>query len=141
MLLSRICQCKKTELLDIDRKTRILLKAYHVFHNKSNVEKLYLPRKDGGRGLLSVWKQFQKAIIIAYYLTKSELLFPRVFLEWDSSGEESSVIRKAETYANDIGLEFVDIVKLNKVECKTRVKNSMTSKGNATLTNMPMQKN
>ena len=37
----------KTELLDIDRKTRTLLKAYHVFHNKSNVEKLYLPRKDG----------------------------------------------------------------------------------------------
>ena len=129
----------KAELLDIDRKTRTLLKAYHVFHNKSNVEKLYLPRKDGGRGLLSIWKQFQKAIInIAYYLTKSELLFPRVFLEWDSSRGESSVIRKAETYANDIGLEFVDIVELNKVECKTRVKNSMTSKGNATLTNMPM---
>ena len=99
----------KTELLDIDRKTRTLLKAYHVFHNKSNVEKLYLPRKDGGRGLSSVWKQFQKAIInIAYYLTKSELLFPRVFLEWDSSRGESSVIRKAETYSNDIGLEFVD---------------------------------
>ena len=104
-----------------------------------NVEKLYLPRKDGGRGLLSIWKQFQKAIInIAYYLTKSELLFPRVFLEWDSSRGESSLIRKAETYAKDIGLEFVDIVELNKVECKTRVKNSMTSKGNATLTNMPM---
>ena len=129
----------KTELLDINRKTRTLLKAYHVFHNKSNVDKLYLPRKDGGRGLLSVWKQFQKAIInIAYYLTKSELLFPRVFLEWDSSRRESSVIRKAERYANDIGLEFVDIVELNKLECKTRVKNSMTSKGNATLTNMPM---
>ena len=34
----------KTELLDIDRKTRTLLKAYYMFHNKSNVEKLYLPR-------------------------------------------------------------------------------------------------
>ena len=113
------------------------------------MEKLYLPRKDGSRGLLSVWKQFQKAIInIAYYLSKSELLFSKVFLEWDSSRGESSVIRKAETYANDIGLEFVDIIELNnvecktvelkKVECKTRVKNSMTSKGNTTLTNMPM---
>ena len=37
-----------------------------------------------------------------------------------------------------IKLEFVDIVELNKVECKSRVKNSMTSKGNATLTSMPM---
>ena len=44
----------KTELLDIDRKTRTLLKAYHVFHNKSNVENIYLPRKHGGHGLLSV---------------------------------------------------------------------------------------
>ena len=41
----------KTELLDIDRKTRILLKTYHVFHDKSNVEKLYLPCKNRGRGL------------------------------------------------------------------------------------------
>ena len=42
-----IINWRKTELLDIDRKTRTLLKAYHVFHNKSNVEKLYLPRKAG----------------------------------------------------------------------------------------------
>ena len=114
----------KTEPLDIDRKTRTLLKTYHVFHNKSNVAKLYLPRKDGGRGLPSIWKQFQKSIInIAHYLTKSVLLFPRAFLEWNSSRGESSVFHKAEAYANDIGLEFVDIVELNKVECKKPVKN------------------
>ena len=75
---------------------------------------------------------------ITYEFGIIKLLFPRVFLKWDSSRRESSVIHKAETYVNDIGLEFVDIVELNKGECKTRVKNSMTLKGNATLTNMPM---
>ena len=55
-----------------------------------------------------------------------------------SSRGESSVIRRVGTYANDIRLEFVDIVELNKEECKTQVKNSITSKGNATLTNMPV---
>ena len=42
------------ELKEIDRKTRKLLTMYRMHHPQSDVDRLYLPRKEGGRGLLSV---------------------------------------------------------------------------------------
>ena len=32
---------------------------YRVFELKSDVDRLYLPREKGGRGLISVWDSFQ----------------------------------------------------------------------------------
>ena len=45
---------KKCELQAIDRKTRKLYTIYGGLHPKSNVDKLYTPRKDGGRGLIAI---------------------------------------------------------------------------------------
>ena len=45
---------RKSELLQaIDRKTRKLLTIYGALHPKSVVDRLYIPRKEGGRGLIS----------------------------------------------------------------------------------------
>ena len=45
---------RKNELQAIDRKTRKLFTMYGVLHPKSDVERLYIPRKEGGRGLISI---------------------------------------------------------------------------------------
>ena len=42
----------KNELQELDRKTRKKLTMYGAFHPKSNVNRLYLTRKEGGRGLI-----------------------------------------------------------------------------------------
>ena len=42
---------RKTELQAIDGKTRKLFTIYGALHPKSNVDRLYIPRKEGGRGL------------------------------------------------------------------------------------------
>jgi len=44
----------QAELEDLDRKTRKLMTANHALHPQSDVDRLYLPRKAGGRGLLQV---------------------------------------------------------------------------------------
>ena len=44
----------KCELQEMDRKTRKLFTIYGGLHPKSDVDRLYLPRKDGGRGLISI---------------------------------------------------------------------------------------
>ena len=44
---------KTDELQKLDRKTRKLLTMHGAFHPKSDVDRLYLKRKDGGRGLIS----------------------------------------------------------------------------------------
>ena len=45
---------RKSELQAIDRKTRKLFTIYGALHPNSDVEKLYIPRKERGRGLISI---------------------------------------------------------------------------------------
>ena len=45
---------RKSELEAIDRKTRKLFTIYGALPLKSDVDRLYIPRKKGGRGLISI---------------------------------------------------------------------------------------
>ena len=45
---------RKSELQAIDRKTRKLFTIYGALHPKSEVDRLYIPRKEEGRGLISI---------------------------------------------------------------------------------------
>ena len=45
---------RKSELEAIDRKTRKLFTIYGALHPKSNIDRLYIPRKEGRRGLISI---------------------------------------------------------------------------------------
>ena len=43
-----------SELQEMDRRTRKLMAMHNVLHPRSNVDRLYIPRSEGRRGLLSV---------------------------------------------------------------------------------------
>ena len=43
-----------TELTQLDRRTRKLMRMHNALHPKSNVDRLYIPRREGGRGLQGV---------------------------------------------------------------------------------------
>ena len=45
---------RKCELQAIDQKTRKLFTIYGGLHRKSDVDRFYIPRKDGGRGLIAI---------------------------------------------------------------------------------------
>ena len=45
---------RKSELQAIDRKIRKFFTIYEVLHPKSDVDRLYIPRKEGGIGLISI---------------------------------------------------------------------------------------
>ena len=45
---------RKSELQAIDRKNRKLFTIYGALHLKSDVDRLYIPRKEGGGGLISI---------------------------------------------------------------------------------------
>ena len=44
----------KEELCNLDRKTRKTMTMHRALHPRSNVNRIYAPRKDGGKGLLSI---------------------------------------------------------------------------------------
>ena len=49
-----IVDWKNSELRNMDRKIRKVLNMYQSLHPRSNVGRLYLPRSEGGKGLLSL---------------------------------------------------------------------------------------
>ena len=53
---------RKSEMQAIDRKARKLFTIYGALHRKSDVDRLYIPRKEGGRGLISIEDCVQLAI-------------------------------------------------------------------------------
>ena len=63
---SQLCiiDWKISELKKIDTKARKLLNMHKMLHPKADMERLYIPRKDGGRGLIDVETAF-KTITIA----------------------------------------------------------------------------
>jgi len=44
----------KVELENLDRKTRKLLTMHKALHPRDDVHRLYLSRKEGGKGLMNV---------------------------------------------------------------------------------------
>ena len=63
----------KEEIQGLDRNTRKLMTMHKALHPKSDVDRLYLKRKDGGRGLLSIEDTVSLASIgLIKYIEKSE---------------------------------------------------------------------
>jgi hypothetical protein len=57
------------EIKQIDRKTRNLLTLYKIHQPKADIDRLYVKRKEGGRGLVQVQAAYKAEIInIAEYL-------------------------------------------------------------------------
>jgi len=57
------------EIKKIDRKTRNMLKMYKMHHPNADIDRLYIKRKEGGRGLVQIEAAYKAEIInIAEYL-------------------------------------------------------------------------
>ena len=52
--VSGIINWHQEELQKLDRKTRKLLTIHGQHHPKADVDRLYVPRKQGGRGLMQL---------------------------------------------------------------------------------------
>ena len=61
------------ELKGHDTHIRKMLHMYRVFQLKSDIDRLYMPRERGGRGLMSIWDTFQSTTCrIAHALTNTQ---------------------------------------------------------------------
>jgi hypothetical protein len=66
---SGIINWRIEEIKPIDMKTRKMLKMYKMHYPKADIDRLYVKRKEGGRGLLQVEEVYKAEIInIAEYI-------------------------------------------------------------------------
>ena len=73
----------KNETRELDRHTRRMMSAYHAIHPKSNVQRIYIKRKEGGRGLTSVEECIASELrsLHHYIVTSEETLLTAVAKE------------------------------------------------------------
>jgi hypothetical protein len=68
-----IINCRIEEIKQIDRKTRKMLTMYKMYHPKADTDRLYVKRKEGGRGQVQVEAAYKAEIInIAEYLNTKD---------------------------------------------------------------------
>ena len=80
----------------IDTKTRKLLNMQNMLHPKVDVERLYIPRKDGERGLIDVKAAFKTVTIgLDHYLKHEEGQYPKKVLEHEQSTTKNSISKNA----------------------------------------------
>ena len=70
-----IIDWKYSELKKLDSKTRKILTMHGMLHPKSDVDRIYIPRKEGGRGLIEIETAFNVAIVgLNHYLENKSTL-------------------------------------------------------------------
>ena len=71
-----VLQWKETELKHVNRISRKIITMYEVLHLKSDVDKLYIKRKEGGIGLMNVERCVREEDnSLGFYVANSEEKF------------------------------------------------------------------
>ena len=98
-----ILQWTKKEICDIDTATRKILSYTGNLHKRANINRLYVPRKQGGRGPMSVEDIYiSRHIILAEHLNEQKLINP--FLKKVVEHEQDKIIRLGEEFRQELGL-------------------------------------
>ena len=104
-----IIDWKISELKKIDTKTRKLLNMHKMLHPKADVERLYIPRKDGGRGLIDVETAFKTATIgLDHYLKHKEGQYPKQVLEHERSKAKNSISKNATKFKREVTMPEIE---------------------------------
>ena len=86
------------DIKGIDIQVRKLLNMYRMFQIKSDVDRLYIPRVMGGRGLMSLWDSFKCTVIrLAHYLTNETDTQIKKCTEYDQAAL-FSITKKAKKF-------------------------------------------
>ena len=122
------------ELKIIDRETRKMLLQYHAMHNQSDVTRLYLPRKNGDRGLINMTNHYNNAIInFSSCLLNSEEQFLKLTSNWQITRGEKPIHQKAQRYCDEIGHDIQQLAAMRKLPRKITIRSARINKLRAEL--------
>ena len=84
-------------------QSRLSISPTLLLHPKADVERLYIPRKDGGRGLIRVETAFKMAkIMLDHYLKNKDEQYTKQVLEHDRSKVKNSITKNASKFKREV---------------------------------------
>ena len=94
------------EIRKMDAKTRKLMTMYRMNHPKADVDRIYLPRKEGGRGLMQLEYTYKISVIgLDMYLEKTKDRLLRQVYKHDTNKKLYSIHKDASKFRQDIQLQ------------------------------------
>ncbi|XP_066926768.1 uncharacterized protein [Clytia hemisphaerica] len=118
------------DLQRMDRKTRKLLTCNRMLHPKSDVDRLYLPRSKGGRGLLQIEQAYKIATIgMSKYLECSSDWMMALVHRHEQNKTSHSIVKEANKYARELDINTEPDVVLDQpatkiaksIKCKAKL--------------------
>lgn len=101
-----IINYKKSDLNKIDVKTRKLLTIKKAHQHKAEVNRLYLPITQGGRGLINVEYMYKAQIIkFKQYLKMENDNLIKAIVNHDIRKDKYSIIKESQEFENEINLK------------------------------------
>ena len=98
-------------------------------HSRSDVTRLYLPRKNGGRGLINISNHYKNAIInFSSYLLNSEEQFLKLTSNWQVARGEKSIHQKAQRCCDEIDHYIQQLAAMRQFPRKITIKSARINK-------------
>ena len=95
-----------SEIQRMDTKTRKILTANRMHHPKADVDRIYLPRKQGGRGLTQLSLAYKTTTIgLQAYLHTTNDWMMKLVTVYDSTKNLHSVKKEAERFREELGIQ------------------------------------
>ena len=111
-----------------------MLQQYHAMHSQSDVTRLYLPRKNGGRRLINITTHYKNAKInFSSYLLNSEEQFLKLTSNWQVTWGEKPIHQKTQRYCDEIGHDIQQLAAMRKLPRKIAIKSAHINKLEAEL--------
>ena len=97
----------QSELDDINRKLRKCISKYNCLNIHSNTNRLYLARKNGGRGLINIHHLFNRAIVsLVGYIFNANSEHAKLIKEYWVCKKKGTLLKKAEDIIENLKLNI-----------------------------------
>ena len=96
------------ELAKLDTKTRKFLTMYKMHHPKSDEDRLYLPRTEGGRGLIQLELSYKTTTIgLDKYLQETQDTLLHFVKDHDDGKSLYSISRQSMKFSRELGVPAI----------------------------------
>ena len=94
------------DIKKLDTKTRKFLTMYGMHHPKADVNRLYLPRNEGGRGLIQIELTYKITTAgLETYLRESKDRMMKLVIEQEKKKKLYSVTKEAAKFRQELGID------------------------------------
>ena len=100
---------KMSEIKRLDTKTRKLLTIYRMHHPKADVNRMYLPRRIGGRGLTKLETAYKSTTIgLETYLRNTDDALLQLVLQHETKKKLYAIQKEAEKFRREFRVPNLD---------------------------------